>query len=50
MKLSDTAIETGAIAAITAAGRFDASMLDTATTSSITNRLKVPEFSSTPYG
>ena len=41
---------TGTVAANTAIGTLEASMLDTATTSSITNSMKVPELSSTPTG
>ena len=48
--MSDTAIATGAVAASTAAGSAEANMLDTATTNSMTNRLNVPELSSTPTG
>ena len=40
-KSSATAIVTGAVAANIAIGRLDASMLDTATTSSMTNSMKV---------
>ena len=44
------AVVTGNVAANTAIGRLDASMLDTATTSNMTNNMKVPELSSTPTG
>src|SRR3954468_4097004 len=50
MKLRATAIETGEVNASTATGRLEASMLDTATSNSSTNRLKVPELSLTPIG
>ena len=50
MKPSAIAAVTGKVAANTAIGRLEASMLDTATTSSITNRLKVPALSSVPTG
>ena len=43
-KSSATAAVTGTVAAITAIGTLDASMLATATTSSMTNSMKVPEF------
>ena len=49
-KLSAIAAVTGKVAANTAIGRLDASMLDTATTSSITNSMNVPELSSEPIG
>ena len=49
-KSSATATVTGTVAANTAIGRLEASMLDTATTSSMTNSMKVPEVSSTPTG
>ncbi len=49
-KSSATAAVTGTVAANTAIGTLEASMLDTATTSSITNSMKVPESSSTPTG
>ena len=41
---------TGKVAANTAIGRLEASMLETATTSSMTNSMKVPELSSEPTG
>ena len=41
---------TGSVSASTAIGRLDASMLDIATTSSMTNSMKVPDCSSTPSG
>ena len=49
-KFTATTAVTGTVAANTAIGRLDASMLDTATTSSITNSMKVPVPSSTPIG
>ena len=50
MKSSAIAVVTGKVAAKTAVGRLEASMLDTATTSSITNSMKVLELSSMPIG
>jgi hypothetical protein len=50
MKSSATAADTGTVAANTAIGRLDASMLATATTSSMTNSMNVPDPSSTPTG
>src|SRR6185436_7793498 len=41
---------TGTVAAMSATGTVYASMLDTATTSSITNSMKVPETSWAPTG
>ena len=41
---------TGKVSANTATGRLDASMLDIATTSSMTNSMNVPDCSSTPIG
>ena len=41
---------TGRVSASTATGRLDASMLDIATTRSMTNSMKVPVCSSTPSG
>ena len=49
-KSSATADVTGNVAANTAMGRLEASMLDTATTSSMTKSMNVPELSSTPIG
>ena len=49
-KLIATAPVTGTVAANTAIGSEKASMLETATTSSITNSMKVPVFSDTPIG
>ena len=50
LTLVATANVTGTVAANTAIGRLDASMLDTATTSSMTNSMKVLEPSSWPTG
>ncbi len=41
---------TGRVSANTAIGRLDASMLEIATTSSMTNSMNVPACSSTPIG
>ena len=41
---------TGNVSANTAIGRLDASMLEIATTSSMTNSMNVPDCSSTPSG
>ncbi len=49
-KFSATAQVTGSVAAKTAIGTLNASMLDTATTSSITNSMNVPVPSTTPIG
>ncbi len=49
-KSSATAAVTGTVAANTAIGTLDASMLDTATTSSMTNSMNVLDPSSTPTG
>ena len=50
MKLSAIAAVTGAVAASAAIGRLAASMLDTATTSSIKNIISVLEATSRPAG
>ena len=50
MKSSAIAAVTGKVAANTAIGRLEASRLDTATTSSMTNSMKVPELSPVPTG
>ncbi len=49
-KLSATAADTGTVEANTAIGTLEASMLDTATTSSMTNSMKVLDCSSFPTG
>ena len=44
------AIVTGKVSASTAIGRLEASMLEIATTSSMTNSMNMPDCSSTPSG
>ena len=50
MKSSAIETVTGSVSASTAIGRLDASMLEIATTSSMTNSMNVPVCSSAPIG